>query len=79
MHLSIITVDVSNEDDDCMTFSMLFDPFLVVVGKRTRKKLSHDNKIQNKKAMDQRIGFISKLDSSYKNILNLNVPCVYSI
>ena len=52
MHLSIITVDVSNEDDDCMTFSMLFDPFLVVVGKRTRKKLSHDNKIQNKKAMD---------------------------
>ena len=52
MHLSIITVDVSNEDDDCMTFSMLFDPFLVVVGKRTRKKLSHDNEIQNKKAMD---------------------------
>ena len=52
MHLSIITVDVSNEDDDCMTFSMLFDPFLVVVGKRTRKKLSHDNKIQNKKAMN---------------------------
>ena len=54
MHLSISTVDVSNEDDDCMTFSMLFDPFLVVVGKRTRKKLSHDNKIQNKKAMDTR-------------------------
>ena len=59
MHLSIITVDVSNEDDDCMTFSMLFDPFLVVDGKRTRKKLSHDNKIQNRKAMDciQRIVF----------------------
>ena len=63
MHLSIITVDVSNEDDDCMTFSMLFDPFLVVVGKRTRKKLSHGNKIQNKKAMDciQRIFLYPKL------------------
>ena len=52
MHLSIITVDVSNEDDDCMTISMLFDPFSVVVGKQTGKKLSHDNKIQNKKVTD---------------------------
>ena len=81
----------SNEDDDCMTFSLLFDPFLKVVGKHTCIKVSVTNKYNNNMKhiliemnktccrITTDCFSISKLDSSYRNILKLNVLCVYSI